>query len=159
MEIKRILYATDLSEGSLSSFKNAMEIARKFDAGLVILHVLEEMTPGTVSMLQWVQGDKITKKHYDEFKTHSIDKIRTQIGEICDKEFSDDATCKERIVENHVVIGYPAEEILNKLDDLKCDAIVMGTHSKGAITHTFLGSVAERVLRRVRKPVFIFPGA
>jgi len=35
--------------------------------------------------------------------------------------------------------------------------IIMGTHGKGIIRHTFLGSVAERVLRRVRKPVFIIP--
>jgi len=33
----------------------------------------------------------------------------------------------------------------------------MGTHGKGIISHTFLGSVAERVLRRIRKPVFIIP--
>jgi len=33
----------------------------------------------------------------------------------------------------------------------------MGTHGKGWITYTFLGSVAERVLRRSRKPVFIIP--
>ena len=157
MEIKRILYATDLSEGSVSSFRSAIEFAKKFDASLVILHVVEELPPSTVSILQWVQGDKITEKHYDDFKTYSAEKIQTSIREICDKEFVLDPTCKQRIEGIHVVIGYPAEEILKKVDELNCDAIIMGTHSKGAITHTFLGSVAERVLRRVRKPAFIFP--
>ena len=33
----------------------------------------------------------------------------------------------------------------------------MGTHSKGIIANTFLGSTAKRVLRRTRKPVFIIP--
>ena len=159
MEIKKILYATDLSEGSISSFQSAMEFAKKFDAGIEILHVLEELSPGTVSVLQWVQGDKITQKHYDDFKSHSAEKIRTAIREICNKEVDRDPTCKQRIAGIHVVIGYPAEEILKKIDELNCDAIIMGTHSKGAITHTFLGSVAERVLRRVRKPAFIFPAA
>jgi nucleotide-binding universal stress UspA family protein len=157
MEIKKILYATDLSESSLSSFQSAMEFAKKFNAGIEILHVLEELSPGTVSILQWVQGDKITKKHYDDFKAHSAEKIRTTIREICDKEFDQDPACRQRIEGIHVVIGYPAEEILKKIDELNCDAIIMGTHSKGAITHTFLGSVAERVLRRLRKPAFIFP--
>jgi nucleotide-binding universal stress UspA family protein len=32
----------------------------------------------------------------------------------------------------------------------------MGAHEKG-IAHTFLGTVAKRVLRRSRKPVFIIP--
>jgi nucleotide-binding universal stress UspA family protein len=159
MEIKKILYATDLSEGSISSFQSTMEFAKKFDARIEILHVLEELSPGTVSVLQWVQGDKITKKHYDDFKAHSAEKIRTAIQEICDKEVGRDPTCKQRIEGIHVVIGYPAEEILKKVDELNCDAVIMGTHSKGAITHTFLGSVAERVLRRLRKPAFIFPAA
>jgi len=157
MEIKKILYATDLSANSLSSFHSAMEIAKKFDARIVILHVLEELSPATVSMLQWVQADKITKKHYDDFRAYSTDKIRASIQEVCDKEIEKDPTCRQRIDSIHVVIGYPADEILTKLDELNCDALIMGTHSKGAIAHAFLGSVAERVLRRLRKPVFIFP--
>ena len=56
-----------------------------------------------------------------------------------------------------VVEGYPAEQILSKVDELNCDAIVMGTHGKGYLSHTFLGSVAQKVLRRVQKPVFIIP--
>ena len=157
MEIKKILYATDLSTGSELSFHSAMEMAKKFDARLVVLHVIEELTPSTVSMLQWVQADKITKKHYDDFKAYSVDKIRASIQEICDKEIALDPACRQRIESIHVVIGYPADEILNKLDELNCDAVIMGTHSKGAIAHTFLGSVAERVLRRVKKPAFVFP--
>ncbi|MCE5265420.1 MAG: universal stress protein [Deltaproteobacteria bacterium] len=159
MEIKKILYATDLSTGSQSSFHSAMEIAKKFDACLVILHVIEELPPSTVSILQWVQADKITKKHYDDFKAYSVDQIRASIQEICDKEITLDPTCRQRVESIHVVIGYPADEILNKLDELNCDAVIMGTHSKGAIAHTFLGSVAERVLRRVKKPAFVFPSA
>jgi len=33
----------------------------------------------------------------------------------------------------------------------------MGTHGKGIMRHAFLGSVTKKVLRRVRKPVFIIP--
>ena len=33
----------------------------------------------------------------------------------------------------------------------------MGTHGKGAIGHAFLGSVSEKVLRRIRKPVYVIP--
>ena len=50
-----------------------------------------------------------------------------------------------------------AEEILKKADELNCDAIVMGTHGKGIIRNTFLGSTTKSVLRRARKPVTIIP--
>jgi nucleotide-binding universal stress UspA family protein len=53
--------------------------------------------------------------------------------------------------------GFPAEVILQKADELNCDAIIMGTHAKGIIANTFLGNTSKRVLRRTRKPVFIIP--
>jgi nucleotide-binding universal stress UspA family protein len=56
-----------------------------------------------------------------------------------------------------VIEGEPAVEILRKADELDCDVIIMGTHGKGWITHAFLGSVAEKVLSRVKKPVYIIP--
>ncbi|MDH4268495.1 MAG: universal stress protein [Deltaproteobacteria bacterium] len=55
------------------------------------------------------------------------------------------------------MFGDPAVEILQKADDLNCDAVIMGTYGKGLISHAFLGSVSERVLHRIQKPVFIIP--
>jgi len=55
------------------------------------------------------------------------------------------------------VKGSPPEVILSKADELDCDVIVLGTHGKGIIANTFLGSTSKRVLRRTRKPVFIIP--
>jgi len=46
---------------------------------------------------------------------------------------------------------------LEKADEFGCDLIVMGTHGKGRIAHAFLGSVAEKVLQRSKKPVFTIP--
>jgi nucleotide-binding universal stress UspA family protein len=33
----------------------------------------------------------------------------------------------------------------------------LGAHGKGILTHTFLGSVPQKVLRRSRRPVLIVP--
>jgi nucleotide-binding universal stress UspA family protein len=74
----------------------------------------------------------------------------------CEKELEDYQAVKDRIASIKVCQGYPAEEILLKTEALGCDAIVMGAHEKG-FTHTFLGSVAKSVLRRSRRPTFIFP--
>ncbi len=49
------------------------------------------------------------------------------------------------------------EEILNTADTEGCDVIVLGTHGKGWLKQTFLGSVALSVLERTRKPVFTIP--
>ena len=60
-------------------------------------------------------------------------------------------------IQNPRSIGPPVEEILKAVDDEDCDAIVLGTHGKGFLRQTFLGSVAGSVLERTRKPVFIIP--
>jgi nucleotide-binding universal stress UspA family protein len=43
------------------------------------------------------------------------------------------------------------------MDELNCDVLIMGSHGRGIISHAFLGSVAEKVLHRIKKPVFFIP--
>ena len=63
----------------------------------------------------------------------------------------------KNITDIEVVHGHTVPEILHFADRIDADVIVMGTHGKGAITHTFLGSVAEKVLHRSKRPVFVIP--
>jgi nucleotide-binding universal stress UspA family protein len=53
--------------------------------------------------------------------------------------------------------GHPVEEILKAADEEAYEVIILGTHGKGFLKQTFLGSVARSVLDRARKPVFIIP--
>ena len=52
-------------------------------------------------------------------------------------------------LEAHVVSGsIVAEALREKAEQLGADLIVMGTHGRTGLAHVFLGSVAERTLRR-----------
>jgi len=54
----------------------------------------------------------------------------------------------------HVVEGTStAEMIREEAEELGADLIVMGTHGRTGLAHVFLGSVAERTLRRAPCPV------
>ncbi len=148
-EIKRILYTTDLSPNSAYAFRYAINSAKKHDADIIILHVVEEMAPFfDEERLKAISEKKITE---------AMDRIRKRLKIFCDRELKDDPDRVERVISIEVCQGYPPEEILKKADELNCDVIVMGTHGKGIIRHSFLGSAARKVLRRVRKPVFIIP--
>ena len=83
--------------------------------------------------------------------------IQDRLKLFCDKEVKNDPDCVQRVTSVEVVRGYPAEVILREAEKLNCDMIVMGSHGKGIISQTFLGSVSKRVLRRTRKPVVIVP--
>jgi nucleotide-binding universal stress UspA family protein len=156
-DITKILYATDLSDNSAYALRYAIHLAIKHDAGLVILHVFEMVTTTNRFALELYLDGEIRKKKYNEKVIETIDQIRKRLKILCDKEFDGDINYADRVASIEICEGFPADEILKKADELNCDAIVMGTHGKGPITHAFLGSTSKRVLHRTRKPVLIIP--
>jgi len=148
-KIKRVLYATDLSENSMYAFRYAVNTAEKHDAEMIVLHVIEEM-PAAVRAYT-------IERDLAGLKKGTMEELNHRLDEFCKSELRERPECLKRIKGTKIVEGYPAEVILKVADEQNCDVIIMGTHGKGIITHTFLGSVAERVLRRSRKPVFIIP--
>ena len=90
-------------------------------------------------------------------KENTVNNIRERLNKFCEKARKDDPSCTFNVDKIEVCEGYPANTILEKADEFDCDLIVMGTHGKGRIAHAFLGSVAEKVLQRSKKPVFTIP--
>lgn len=156
-EIRKILYATDLSPNSAYAFRYAINSAKKHDAKIIILHVLDQLSPSARGLVNAYIDKEKQREILEEDVEYTMDRIRQRLKAFCDKELEDDPYCIDRVESIEVCEGFPAEEILKRADELNCDAIVMGTHGKGMINHAFLGSTTKRVLRRVRKPVFIIP--
>lgn len=156
-DIKKILYATDLSDNSAYALRYAMNSSIKHDAGIVILHVFQLITTTNRFALELYLDGEIRKKNFNERVSETIDRIRKRLKILCDKEFDGDTKYADRVASIEVCEGFPADEILKKADEFSCDAIVMGTHGKGPITNAFLGSTSKRVLGRTRKPVLIIP--
>ena len=65
-----------------------------------------------------------------------------------------DLTAKGLKVSTHVRFGDPATEILTHADR-HASVTVMTTHGRGGITRWAMGSVADRVIRRSRKPILV----
>ena len=55
----------------------------------------------------------------------------------------------------HIVVGQPAETIATFCQELKCDAIVMGTRGHGKAAGLLLGSVARDVIAKAAVPVTV----
>jgi nucleotide-binding universal stress UspA family protein len=156
-EIKKILYATDLSKNSSYAFLYAVNMAKRHNARIVILHSVEPvrrmysegMTDRVEEMLQRAKKQE---------RETDLEEIKKYLQEFCKKtENQIGFPCVEMVSKILIPLGHPVEEILKAVNEEDCDAIVLGTHGKGFLKHTFLGSVAEDVLLRTRKPVFIIP--
>ena len=156
-QIKRILYATDLSPNSVYALRYAMDSALKHHADLIILHVFEKVDPARNAWLDPYLYEERNQKIYNEHIIETKALIEKRLKIIRENELKNNPEFKDITISIEICEGFPAEEILSSADELNCDAIIMGTHSKGFIANTFLGSTAKRVLRRTRKPVFIIP--
>jgi nucleotide-binding universal stress UspA family protein len=156
-KIQKILYATDLSPNAVYALRYAMNSAIKHDAEVIILHVFENVDPASRTYLNLYIDEKRHKKIVDEHTAATKKLIMNRLRTLRDKELKDHPEFTDKVISIEVCEGFPAEEILSKAEAFNCDEIIMGTHSKGIIANTFLGSTAKRVLRRTRKPVFIIP--
>jgi nucleotide-binding universal stress UspA family protein len=151
-QIKKILYATDLSKNSSYAFLYATDMAKKHGAKIVIVHAVESI-PSYVNAYAGI-GVDFEQKQQGEIS----EEMKAHLQEFCRKaEAQIGPPCVELVSKILVPRGHPPEEILNAADEEGCDVIVLGTHGKGFLAHTFLGSVSSAVLHRTRKPVFIIP--
>jgi len=151
-KIKKILYATDLSKNSSYAFLYATDIARRHDAKIVILHVIESIPPYAEAYAGIT--DETKRKQQEE----TVEDLKKHLLGFCKKaEAHIGLPCVELVSKILVPRGHPPEEILNTANEEGCDIIVLGTHGKGFLAHTFLGSVSNAVLHRARKPVFMIP--
>ena len=156
-QIKKILYATDLTKNSVYAYRYAMNIAEKYNAEIVILHVIEPIPPAAKHYMKiYVEEAKWEEKIKYE-QEMAIERIKKRLEEFCKKESQDTPHCLVLVSTILVRPGHPVEEILKAADEEQCSLIVLGTHGKGFLKQTFLGSVARSVLDRARKPVFIIP--
>jgi nucleotide-binding universal stress UspA family protein len=163
IQIKKILYATDLSETAVHSFSYAVSLANMYDAGITILHVLAEF-PGEEFIANMINTDtweEIKNRHYSEARDQLIGKKRDHVAikEVL-QAFTEEATPDgedQAFVTDEVLIlnGEPAEIIVQTAKKQNCDLIVMGTHGRGGITDVLIGSTAKRVVRQSTVPVLV----
>ena len=155
-DVQRILYATDLSPNAESAFQYAVYLADKLEAQIFILHVIETLSEDArLAFLAYFDVDQ-RKKISQERVASVVERIKAKLNQFCRAELQSAPQLLEKIAKIEVCEGYPAEVILNKAQTFDCDLIVVGTHQSDT-SHTFLGSVAKRVLRRSMRPVVVIP--
>ena len=163
IQIKKILYATDLSQTAVHSFSYAVSLANMYGSGITILHVLAEF-PGEEFITNMIDTDtwqEIKNRHYSEAREQLIGKKRDHVAikEVL-QAFSEKATTDgedQSFVTDEILIknGDPAEIIVQTAKERNCDLIVMGSHGHGAITDVLIGSTTKRVVRQSTIPVLV----
>lgn len=136
----KILVATDFSDCSEEACAYALTLARKFDASLQVLHVINEPVD--------LRGFYVPHISFEQLEKEIADGAATML----------DTFCKENLAEfsnftTTVVTGVPFEEINRIAQEHDASLIVIGTHGRSGLDHLIFGSTAERVVRSAPCPV------
>jgi nucleotide-binding universal stress UspA family protein len=155
--IKNILYATDLSKNASFAFRYAMALADALDTKINILYILPMVDSAMEVPIITQMGEEMYYKLREEKSREIIENIKNRLQDFSQKELQD-AQCKaERVSSIMVREGDVVDEILKTAEKLKSDIIILGAHGKGILSHTFLGTVPDKLLRRSRVPVLVIP--
>lgn len=137
--LQRILVATDFSEHSDKAVRYGAAMAKKLEAELHLLHVVQP-TP-----VMYEEGMYFPTDADEQLEAAAQQQLQTL--EVAGSEGV--------AIVRQVVRGAPFVEILRYAKDQSVNLIVVGTHGRGAIAHILLGSVAERVVRKAACPVLV----
>jgi len=137
---KRILVPLDGSELGESIVPLLLEIAGPLDMTIVLLRVLEPLTPLATDGMPIVVNDlEARRRNAQEYLAPIAIGLRTRGID----------------VSSEIRVGRADEQILAAVREVGADLIAMSTHGRGGLGRLLFGSVAEQVLRRAEVPVFL----
>lgn len=140
IRIARICCPTDYSDLSAVATRYARGLAEKFSAEIHVVHVVDEAYQYWMAM----GPDSLPIGPAPaEIRAAAQQQMQRWLAE----HFAGAAVVSE------VLIGQPFVEIIRYARDKEIDAIVMGTHGRGGLTHVLLGSVTEKIVRKSPCPV------
>lgn len=150
IDIKRILCPADFSEFSRRALDYAVALARWYNSTITVLHVA---TPAPAAAVAPYVGPEALQP----FALTDVDRerLRRELRIFVAAEGAPGVAIDTRVEEGIDV----HEEILVQAQRLASDLIVLGTHGRSGFQRLFLGSVAEKVLRKAVCPVMTVPRA
>lgn len=127
---KIIMVPTDGSEFAKRAEDIAISMASKYDARIVGVYVIDEKLIYPYDVLE-DEGKEILKNLNKKAKKEGV------------------------IVDEILVFGDPAKDLITISRRMNADIVVVGTHGKKGLEKLFMGSVAENIIKSVDAPVLL----
>jgi universal stress protein A len=142
---KNILVPTDFSKYSDEALDKAADIAAQYNAKIYLLHVVTEHIKQCVAT--YCLDVQLVKQLEKQSLQGAKDKLKKEA----------DSIAKKKGVKISVDIknGVPHDVILSEQKVKKIDLIVLASHGQTGILKQLIGSVADKVIRGAKCPVFI----
>jgi len=130
--VRTILVPHDFSEHADHALHYAQELAQLYDADILPVHVIEELT---VPVVYEVEPTEVDTERVRERTTSAL-RDATNVRDV------------------RVVSGHAGRRLVEVAEEEDVDLVVLATHGRTGLSRMLLGSVAETVIRRAPCPVF-----
>lgn len=134
MNIHTIVVPVDFSPSAEKAFAWALALAEKWQARILLLHVVSLPVPAPV-----VMGIHL---HLTDLEAALLAEAKAKMRELLTRLPS-----KTVQIEAKVTSGHPVATICRTAEQEQADLIVIGSHGRSGLRHILLGSVAEQVVR------------
>lgn len=141
--MKRIVVPIDFSEQSEAALKVAANLAKKSNAELFVLHMLE-LSPAIMSNTEYIPQVHIV---------HLLKVTEDRLSKFLKKPYLKGITITPII--KHYKVFSEVNEVAEKHN---VDLIVMGSNGTDGLEEIFIGSNTERVVRSSEVPVLVVKG-
>lgn len=156
-EYKTILYATDLGDHTKPVFRAALSIARKYDAEIIMLHVVEPISYAMQAVVDTYLTEFDAKQIYKDNLHAVLGEMKKRLQNFCEEELDSHSLKSSHVKEILVVSGRTSEEILRVSKEHQVDLIVLGKSTRNILGSDVSGSAARRVSRYTNLPVLVVP--
>ncbi|HEY5392872.1 MAG TPA: universal stress protein [Hanamia sp.] len=151
--MKKILVAIDYNPTAEKIVEKGYELAKSMNAEIVLLHVVADYTYYSSLDYSPIMGFD-TFSNLGVLQTNTVVELQNAAEEYLQK-------CKSHLgdstVQTLVKDGDSGDAIIEAAENLQADVIVMGSHSRKGLDKILMGSVAEKVLKHSKIPLFIIP--
>ncbi len=144
VKLQKISIAVDNTPQSMEVAKAGMQFAQKLNAEVAFVKVVE-----IIVNIGAMEGVPLSAE------ADMIEAGRQEAEQVFRHIATD--LCLEKKTSYFAPEGIPKTEILSIADEWSADLIVVGTHGRTGLSHLFLGSVAEYVVRHSKVPVIVVP--
>ena len=137
---RRILHATDFSSNALPALRQAVALARRWRARMIVLHVMPPPSPFV--------REGIPPSSWEELLAAARRAAKGRLAAVRARIRRKGVMASAVLVE-----GLPADEVLRAARRHRADLLVIGTHGRTGLRRALMGSVAERIVSQARCPV------
>ncbi len=140
---KKIVVPTDGSAWSERAIPYAVDFARISEGEMILLHIFTPPMHEFVDSLAIAGEYELANRIREEIKQHLLG-LRNEVRE-------QNVACRLHIID---AVGV-AQHVIEYVEKEECDLVVMTTHGHSGLSRLVFGSVANKVMHDVNKPVLV----